>query len=265
MSQKQSVTETRTTGSSSDLTAAPTKSLNTSKPKKKSSKNSTLRKLLTKLLAKLNLQFVSKSKMPSGPLAGKLAIVTGSSRGIGASIALKLAASGASVLINYVSDSSKELSEEFAAKLRKDYGVQAGVFQGDLTQPLTAAPALIASAAEQFGESHRNEKTGNLQIDIIVHNAAHVSWTPLGTMGQEVFDRHFHANVLAPILIQQAASEYLPHDRSGRIIFISSTTTKMGGDSTSLYTGSKGAVEAMIKVWAKELALRATVNAVQPG
>jgi len=225
------------------------------------------KKALRKALQKLSLaRRFKKTMTPTGPLAGKLAVVTGSARGIGAAIATKLASSGASVLINFANDSSRPVAEALAAKLRRDYGVCAAVHQADLSDPIKAAPGLIqAAVGPEFASRHTNPKTGKVQIDIIVHNAAATDWTPIYIVNKENFDRHYHCNVLAPIMIQQEATPYLPQDRSGRIVFISSAGVKMGCTETSLYIGTKGAIEAMTKVWAKEIATRATVNVVQPG
>lgn len=79
------------------------------------------------------------------------------------------------------------------------------------------------------------------------------------------FQRMYEVNVLGPILLTGACEPYLPRDRSGRIVMMSSINSKEGTETTTLYAGTKAALEAMTRVWARELAERATVNAINPG
>lgn len=199
------------------------------------------------------------------PLKGKLAIITGSSRGIGAGIARALASRGASVLINYASENSEGIAQDLARSLAKEHAVQTSTIQADLLDPVANVPKIVQHAVEVFSDKHTNPETGKLQIDIIVNNAALAGFAPLGAIAVEDFDRHYKMNVLAPILLVQEAMPYLPSDRSGRIVNISSACIQMGAAAMTLYSGSKGALEAMTKVWATELAERCTVNAVQVG
>lgn len=123
---------------------------------------------------------------------------------------------------------------------------------------------IIAVAKEEFPDN-KNPATGTLQIDIIVHNAATLYLGPVESVKEEDFHHIYSVNVLGPILLTGACKPYLPHDRSGRIVVMSSINPKVGTENTTLYAGTKGALEAMMRVWCRELAERATVNAINPG
>ncbi|KAJ5640573.1 short chain dehydrogenase/reductase family oxidoreductase [Penicillium herquei] len=191
-------------------------------------------------------------------LEGKFAIVTGGSRGIGAAIARDLASKGCSVLATYTSDSSTKPTEELCAELVAQHGIKAHGVKADL-QLEEAGAAIIKAAQEHFSEN------GKLVINILVNNAGVGGDYPLGQVPVSEFHRIYAVNVLAPILVTQAALPYLPHDRSGRIINISSVASSIGFATHTLYGGTKAALEAMTRTWARELAERATVNAVNPG
>ncbi|KAK4939468.1 hypothetical protein LTR10_020274 [Elasticomyces elasticus] len=193
-------------------------------------------------------------------LQGKLAIVTGSSRGIGAAVICNLAAKGCSVVINYTSDSSASKAATLASRLEASYGTVAITVQADMGEP--SGPASIVAAAKQH---FTDSTTGSFQIDIIVNNAGVVSMEWIQDFKVESFRQGYAVNVLGPLLLMQAALPYLPHDRSGRIVNVSSVSSQLGCASHSIYGGSKAALEAMTRTWARELASRATVNAVNPG
>ncbi|EAW16702.1 SDR family NAD(P)-dependent oxidoreductase [Aspergillus fischeri NRRL 181] len=196
---------------------------------------------------------------PLRPLEGKLAIVTGASRGIGASIARHLGAKGASIIAVYTSNSSTKLAEDLCSELASQHGVKAIPVQADLSKPETATSAVIQAAKDHFSTD------GQPTINILINNAGVGGDYPLETVPVDEFHRIYSVNVLAPILITQAVLPYLPHDRSGRIINISSVASSMGFATHTLYGGTKAALEAMTRTWARELAERATVNAVNPG
>lgn len=86
-----------------------------------------------------------------------------------------------------------------------------------------------------------------------------------GPIVEAEFTRVYAVNVLAPLLLTQAVAPYLPHDRSGRIVSVSSVSSSIGYEGQAVYAGSKAAIEAMTRTWSRELAARATVNAVNPG
>jgi 3-oxoacyl-[acyl-carrier protein] reductase len=110
-----------------------------------------------------------------------------------------------------------------------------------------------------------NAKTGQLQVDILVHSAALFHAMPLEAVTVEDFHKVYAINVLGPILLTQAVKPYLPTDRSGRIVNVSSVGSKVGLAYLTLYGGTKGALEAMTRTWARELAENCTVNSINPG
>ncbi|TVY22348.1 L-xylulose reductase [Lachnellula hyalina] len=194
------------------------------------------------------------------PLEGKLAIVTGAARGIGSAIAHNLASKGASIVLNYTSDSSSAASARFSETLTQEHGVQCFVIQADMGTPNGPAH-IITSAKNHF--SH--PKTGRFQIDILVNNAGVSKNLSIEECTISDWEWQYKINVLGPLLLIQAALPYLPHDRSGRIVNLSSVSSSEGFAGQSVYGGTKAALEAMTRTWARELAERATVNAINPG
>ncbi|KAH7149228.1 hypothetical protein B0J13DRAFT_583930 [Dactylonectria estremocensis] len=189
------------------------------------------------------------------PLAGKLAVITGASRGIGLAITKTLASRGANLILAYTSDSSAASTKTLAAELASKHSIQAVPIQADLGT--VAGPAsLIAQATQAFSP---------LRIDILVNNAGVALNDNVPDVKPDDFRRTYDVNVLGPLLLVQAAVPYLPTDRSGRIINLSSVSSSMGFVGQSVYGGSKAALEAMTRTWARELSERATVNAVNPG
>ncbi|KAH8596520.1 hypothetical protein B0O99DRAFT_593827 [Bisporella sp. PMI_857] len=194
------------------------------------------------------------------PLEGKLAIVTGASRGIGLAIAQNLASKGASLILNYTSDSSRTVTEALSESLTQEYGVACLIVQADMGS--TGGPVhLVNTTKNHF--SH--PKTGKFQIDIIVNNAGVSKDQFIAEITVEEYERQYKVNVLGPLLLMQAALPYLPHDRSGRIVNLSSVSSSEGFVGQSIYGGTKAALEAMTRTWARELAERATVNSINPG
>ncbi|KAJ5799396.1 uncharacterized protein N7518_001464 [Penicillium psychrosexuale] len=197
-------------------------------------------------------------------LEGKFGIVTGGSRGIGEAIARNLAAKGCSLLLIFTSESSRAHTEELCSFLAKTYNIKCESLQADLSQPTEAVKTIIATAQQHFSTD------GKLQIDILVNNAGVSQDRTLndanrGAIEAEHFNWHYAINVLAPLLLTQACAPFLPTDRSGRIVSISSVSSSLGFIGQSIYGGTKAAVEAMTRTWARELSERATVNAVNPG
>lgn len=190
---------------------------------------------------------------------GKLAIVTGSSRSLGAAIAEHLASRGANVVINYATDSSTPTAQALARDLSSKYNIQALSVQADLSR--VSGPQQIVDAAK----AHFSAWGRPFQIDILINNAAVVNAQPIDQLDVDLFQQTFDINCRAPALLIKAAIPYLPTDRSGRIVNVSSAGTTWGLAWQSAYSGTKGALEAMTRVWARELAERATVNAVSPG
>ncbi|SPJ76147.1 related to 3-oxoacyl-[acyl-carrier-protein] reductase [Fusarium torulosum] len=201
------------------------------------------------------------------PYNSKLGIVTGGSRGIGAAVAARLAAKGCNLLLVYTSDSSTEPTKKFCEQLSSSHNIKCSAVQADLGSPSEAAPKII-DAAQSFHASFNSNKP--FQIDILINNAGvssnqHMNDTKHGAIQEVEFHRVYNVNVLAPLLLTQAVAPHLPTDRSGRIVNVSSVSSSIGYQGQSVYAGSKAAVEAMTRTWSRELATRATVNAVNPG
>ena len=180
-------------------------------------------------------------------LTGKAAIVTGASKGIGASIAKALAAEGASVVVNYASD--KEGAERVVQSITKAGGKAVAVQGTVAEQP----DAIVAAAIENFG-----------RLDILVNNAGVYEFAPIEEVTAEHFFRQFNTNVLGLLLVTKAAAKHLPE--GGSVINVGSLATRSLPTATSVYTGTKAAVDAITGVLAKELGPRKIrVNALNPG
>jgi len=191
-------------------------------------------------------------------LEGKLAIVTGGSRGIGAAIAENLASKGANLVLNHTSASSCSLASQLAEKLQTQHSIRVLTVQADVGSPCGAS-TLVEAVKSAFS------KDGKLQIDILINNAGIAQNAFLKDVKISEFEETYRVNVLGPLLITQAVAPYLPTDRSGRIINLSSVSSSTGFVTQSVYGGSKAAIEAMTRTWSRELADRATVNAINPG
>ncbi|POS82190.1 hypothetical protein EPUL_006850, partial [Erysiphe pulchra] len=105
----------------------------------------------------------------------------------------------------------------------------------------------------------------NLKLDIIVNNAGIISIAEIADITAEDFERVYSVNVRGPLLLMKAALPYLPNDRSGRIVNVSSVSATGGGSGQSVYGGTKAALDAMTRTWSRELAEHATVNSINPG
>ncbi|KKY30867.1 putative 3-oxoacyl [Diaporthe ampelina] len=197
--------------------------------------------------------------MASRLLAGKVGIVTG----IGAAIAENLASKGCNLVLNYTSKSSTALTKELSKKLEGKYGIQTVGVQADLGTP--QGPLALIEATKKHFSSSPPTPDRKFQLDIIVNNAGVAKNDKLADIKIDDFDFTYKVNVLGPLLLMQAAAQYLPRDRSGRVVNLSSISSDCGFLGQSVYGGSKAAMEAMTRVWARELSERATVNAVNPG
>lgn len=163
-------------------------------------------------------------------------------------------------MLNYTSSSSTEPANAFAAQLSSTHNIRAVAIQADVGTPKGPAD-LIAAAREHFTDA----STSRFQIDIIVNNAGIARNAMLPQVTVDDFEATYRVNVLGPLLVVQAAQPFLPTDRSGRIVNISSVSSSTGFITQSVYGGTKAAVEAMTRTWSRELAENATVNAVNPG
>jgi len=186
--------------------------------------------------------------------------------GIGAAVVENLAAKGCNLLLVFTSDSSAEPTRTLCEKLQHDHGIIAKSVQADLSDPSRSVPHIVTTAKNHF--SH--PKSGAFQIDILINNAGiagnkMLNDADLGPIEETQFQKIYAVNVLAPLLLTQACQPYLPKDRSGRIVNVSSVSSSIGYEGQSIYAGSKAALEAMTRTWSRELAENATVNAVNPG
>ncbi|HXC51551.1 MAG TPA: glucose 1-dehydrogenase [Candidatus Limnocylindrales bacterium] len=185
----------------------------------------------------------------AGRLNGKAAIVTGGSRGIGRAIALRLAADGAAVAVNYA---HAEAPAREVAQAIEERGGQAAVIQADMGS-VEQVRRLFREATARFG-----------RIDIVVNNAATAMQKSIVETSEEDFERVFGVNTRGPYFAMQEAARVLPDH--GRIVNISSGATTVGFAGQSVYCASKAALEQLTLVCANELASRQiTVNAVLVG
>ncbi|KAI1774373.1 NAD(P)-binding protein [Hypoxylon cercidicola] len=190
----------------------------------------------------------------------KLAIVTGSARSIGAAIVRNLASKGCNIVVNHVSAGSDEAASNLCRELETDHGVRTIWVRADISKKDECAK-IIEAAKAKFADP----ATGKFQVDILVHNAATLYLGPLESVVEAEFQHIYAVNVLGPTLLTAACLPYLPTDRSGRIVMMSSINPKVGTPHTSLYSGTKAALEALARVWCSELAERCTVNSINPG
>jgi 3-oxoacyl-[acyl-carrier protein] reductase len=185
----------------------------------------------------------------SQKLSGKVAIVTGSSKGIGASIAKHLAAEGASVVVNYVS--GQEAAERVVAEITKAGG-KARAVKANVARR-AEVEYLVAETVKSFGP-----------IDVLVNNAGVFDFKPLAEITEEHFHKQYDLNVLGLLLTTQEAVKYF-HPDGGSIINISSIVSSDAPVGSAVYAGTKGAVDVVTKVLTKELgARRIRVNAINP-
>lgn len=183
-------------------------------------------------------------------LKNKVAVVTGASKGIGASIAKHFAEAGAKVVINY--QSSKEGADN-VVKAITDHGGSAIAVQGDVSNEADVT-RLFAETEKAFGA-----------LDILVNNAVFQGYAPIDQLAVETFHQSFNTNVLGPILTTQAALK-LFGEKGGNIINISSGASKMPLPAASLYSATKAALDALTISLSKELGTKnVRVNSILPG
>jgi 3-oxoacyl-[acyl-carrier protein] reductase len=188
--------------------------------------------------------------MSTQKVAGKVAVVTGASKGIGAGIARQLAAEGAAVVINYAS--SKSDADRIVDEVTKKGG-QAIAVQGDVAKKADIERLFVA-ATKAFGG-----------VDIVVNNAGVYSFEPLEAITEEEFHRQFNVNVLGLLLATQEAVKHFGAG-GGSVINISSVVTSVTPPNAAIYSGTKGAVDAITRSLAKELGpKKIRVNAINPG
>jgi 3-oxoacyl-[acyl-carrier protein] reductase len=183
-------------------------------------------------------------------LTGKVAIVTGASKGIGAAIAKRLAGVGASVVVNYASsrEGADRVVAEIAGKAGKAIAVKADVSKAADVQ------RLFDATKKAFGS-----------LDVLVNNAGVYGFAPLEEVTEDEFHREFNINVLGVLLASREAMKYFgPH--GGSVINISSMASMSPTPTAVVYSATKGAVDTITRVLAKELGpKKIRVNAINPG
>jgi 3-oxoacyl-[acyl-carrier protein] reductase len=184
-----------------------------------------------------------------GNLVGKVAVVTGASKGIGAAIAKALAAEGAAVVVNYAS--SKQGADAVVAGITKAGG-KALSAAGDVSKP-AGAQGIIDAAVKKFG-----------RLDILVNNSGVYQFDPIEEVTEENFHRMFNINVLGTLLTTQAALKHMQAGSS--IINIVSAVSDITPPNSSVYTATKASVDAITGVLSRELGPRKIrVNSINPG
>jgi len=182
-------------------------------------------------------------------LKDKVALVTGGSKGIGAGIARQLAADGARVIVNYASD--RDAAEKVVVDIKATKG-EAVAVAADVTSQ-KEVEALINTSIALFG-----------RLDIMVNNAGVYQFAKIEESTEALYRRQFDINVLGPLLVSAAAAPHLSHGSS--IINISSFVTRVFIAESAIYSGAKGAIDAITGVLSLELGPRGIrVNAVNPG
>jgi 3-oxoacyl-[acyl-carrier protein] reductase len=188
--------------------------------------------------------------MNTNKLSGKVAVVTGSSKGIGAAIAKHLASAGASVVVNY--SSSRANAEEIVAQIQSEGG------------RAVAIGANVARPAEVERLFHEAEAALG-KIDILVNNAGVFDFAPLEKITIEHFHRMFEINVLGVILATQEALKHF-NPAGGSIINTSSTVSVWSPANSGVYNATKSAIDGLTRTFSKELGARnIRVNSINPG
>jgi len=183
-------------------------------------------------------------------LTGKVAIVTGASKGIGAEIAKSLGAAGAAVVVNYAS--SKEGADRVVAEITGKGGKAIAV-QGDVSKAADVQ-RLFKETKKTFGS-----------LDVLVNNGGVYKFEPLEAVTEEEFHRQFNTNVLGLLLATREAVKYFG-TQGGSVINIGSVASRLTPPTSSVYSATKGAVDAVTAVLSKELGPRKIrVNSINPG
>lgn len=186
----------------------------------------------------------------SSKLAGQVALVTGASKGIGAEIAIQLAAAGASVVVNY--SSSRSGADRVVGEITAAGG-QAVAAQADVAKKADVQ-RLLQETKAAFGK-----------LDIVVNNAGIFEFAPLEQVTEEHFHKQFNTNVLGLLLVTQEALNLIGPE-GGSIINVSSVASTSAPLGASVYAATKGAVDTITRALAKELGPRKIrVNSINPG
>lgn len=190
-----------------------------------------------------------ESELEMSKLTGKVAVVTGASKGIGAAIAKTLAAEGAAVVVNY---STSKSGADRVVEAITGAGGKAVAVKADVSQT-AEAQALVDEALKAFG-----------RLDILVNNSGVYEFAPLEGITEASFHRQFNTNVLGLLLVTQAAAKHLPE--GGSVINIGSVVSRTTPANTAVYSATKGAVDGITGVLAREFGVRKVrVNSINPG
>lgn len=189
-------------------------------------------------------------KLPNDLFAGKTAIITGASRGVGRSTALRLAEGGANVVVNYL---SRHAEADEVVNLCKEKGVDAIAVQGDVSEFL-AAKEIARQTLEKFGS-----------IDLLVLNAGIWEGSPIEEMSEEVWNKVINTNLKSAWAMTKACVPAMKKRPTGSIVMVSSTSGQRGEANYSNYSASKGGQISFTKALATELCPKIRVNAVAPG
>jgi 3-oxoacyl-[acyl-carrier protein] reductase len=202
------------------------------------------------LNGKQRSQDEERNKMNNGKLNGKVAVVTGASKGIGAGIAKEFGEAGAAVIVNYAS--SKTDADKVVNEITKRGGKAVAV-QGSVTKK-DDVEKLFAAAEKAFGK-----------LDILVNNAGVYEFVPLEDVTEQQFHKMFDTNVLGMLLATQEALKHF-NAEGGSIINIGSLASSLTPPTAVVYNATKGAVDAITRTLAKELGPRKIrVNSINPG
>jgi 3-oxoacyl-[acyl-carrier protein] reductase len=190
------------------------------------------------------------TQMKNGKLDGKVAVITGASKGIGAGIAKEFASEGASVVVNYAS--AKQDADRVVDEISKRDG-KAVAIQGSVAKKIEVE-RVFAEAEKAFGK-----------IDILVNNAGVYEFVPLEEVTEQQFHKMFDTNVLGMLLATQEGLKHFNAD-GGSIINIGSLASSLTPPTAVVYNATKGAVDAITRTLAKELGPRKIrVNSINPG
>ena len=188
--------------------------------------------------------------LPNNLFAGKTAIVTGASRGVGRATALRLAEAGAEVVVNYLSNEAEAFE---TVKLCVERGIAAIAVAADVSE-FTGAQKIAKVAIERFG-----------RIDLLVCNAGVWDGAPIEDMSEELWNKVINTNLKSAWAMTKACVPAMKKQTSGAIVMVSSTSGQRGEAGYSNYSASKGGQIAFTKALATELAPKIRVNAVAPG
>ncbi|RKO89404.1 short-chain dehydrogenase/reductase SDR [Blyttiomyces helicus] len=192
------------------------------------------------------------SSAASKPLAGKVAIITGGSKGIGQAISVALASAGASVVVSYAGDEAGARATVAAAVAAGADASKIQIVRSDVSKS-ESVRSLFESAVEHFGG-----------VDIVINNAGIILYKSILDTSDEEFDNLFNTNVKGAFFVLREAARTVRN--GGRVISISSSTTALALPTYGTYSGGKAAVEQMSRVLCKEVGARGiTVNVVSPG